>query len=105
MTTLRQVLRFFEEADGPLSMSQAAQALVITPGMLEGMIAHWVRKGRLREVIDCGEGCATCGGATCGRGQGCPFIPASAPRRYELATGAILQPRPVTPAHSCPHCG
>ena len=98
-TTLRQVLQKFEGSDRPLSLRQMARELDIAPGMLDGMIAHWVRKGRLREVDHSLSHCATCGGA-----EGCPFIPKNIPRRYELVTGD--QPsEPDSPSCTCAHCG
>ena len=98
-TTLRQVLNYFEAANQPLSLQEIARDLNVTPGMLEGMIAHWVRKGKLREVIDCAEGCSTCSGV-----RGCPFIPANLPRRYQLASANDFV-EPGLPARACPHCG
>jgi|GEM_PF-336025 len=76
-TTLRQVLTVFEQASVPLSLGQVARELGVERGALEGMIDHWVRKGKLRTVSD-GQLCSACGGA-----RGCPFV-ARLPRRYEL---------------------
>jgi hypothetical protein len=45
---LRQVLTIFETADSPLSLPQIARNLDVTPEHLEGMIQHWVRKGKIR---------------------------------------------------------
>jgi len=78
-TTLRQVLQAFEETRTPRTLSQLARELDLPPGMLEGMIDHWVRKGRLRET---GSGPAC---TTCGHSAGCPFI-AKMPRSFELVT-------------------
>jgi hypothetical protein len=98
-TTLRLVLQKFEESERPLSLKQMAQDLDIGTGMLDGMIAHWVRKGKLREVDHGLSQCATCGGA-----QGCPFIPKNIPRRYELVTGD-QPPEHDPPPCACSHCG
>ncbi len=92
-TTLRQVLQAFEEARAPRTLSQLARELDLPPGMLEGMIDHWVRKGRLRET---GSGPAC---TTCGRSAGCPFI-AKMPRSFELVTGDEDAPPPL-----CGCCG
>ncbi|MBN1200847.1 MAG: hypothetical protein JXJ20_03225 [Anaerolineae bacterium] len=93
-TTLRAVLHAFEHADTPLSLNQMARDLGVEPGMLESMIAHWVRKGRLREVADSPGGCAACGSK-----HGCPFI-AKMPRRYELVT-AKDPDQPFDPPCAC----
>lgn len=79
-TTLRAVLTAFENAQSPLSLNELAAQLQITPGLLDGMLTHWVRKGKLREVSSAHQ-CGSCGGA-----EGCPFM-MHMPRTYELATG------------------
>ena len=90
-TTLRQVLQAFEEARAPLTLSQLARDLDISPGMLAGMIDHWVRKGRLRETSS-GAACTTCG-----QSGDCPFI-AKMPRSFELVTNDEDAP---PPCHCC----
>ena len=85
-STLRQVLTVFENADGPLSMSQIAHELGVSMPRLEGMIRYWVRKGELRES----SSPTNCG--TCGSQEGCAFV-LDMPRSYELATGR--QPIPL----------
>ena len=77
---LREVLNRFSDQSTPLSINQMARDLKLEPGVLLGMIDYWVRKGKLREVKDNGEGCTTCGvkGA-------CPFV-VTMPRYYELVT-------------------
>lgn len=90
-TLLRQVLSVFEQANGPLSLGQVARELGVERGALEGMIDHWVRKGKLRAVSS-DQMCSSCGGA-----QGCPFV-ARLPRRYELA------PESETAAELIPGC-
>jgi hypothetical protein len=85
-STLRQVLTVFETADSPLSLSQIARDLDITPDRLEGMIQHWVRKGRIRHsrsLTECGS---------CGLQGGCPFV-MPMPRSYELVTANDTIPR------------
>jgi hypothetical protein len=78
-STLRQVLTIFEQADGALSMAHIARELGISTAQLEGMLQYWVRKGRIREVVDSPSGCSSCGV----KGE-CPFVMAL-PRSYELA--------------------
>lgn len=89
-TTLRQVLNAFEATRAPRTLTQLARELDISPGMLEGMIDHWVRKGRLRET---GSGLAC---TTCGQGATCPFM-ARMPRSFELAADDDVPP----PGHCC----
>jgi len=83
-TTLRQVLNAFQDASKPLSLTQLARQLDITPAMAEDMIRYWVRKGKLRENVD-GSSCdMETPGCSCGGGQnGCPYI-ILLPRSYEL---------------------
>ena len=83
-STLRQVLTIFENADGPLSMTQIARELDVSVPRLEGMLRYWVRKGKLRET----GSAANCG--TCGSAGACPFV-LDLPRGYELASA----PQPV----------
>lgn len=83
-STLSQVLAAFEDNSTPLTLSQIARNLQISPARLEGMIQYWVRKGILRETAsytDCG---------TCGHGEeGCPFV-MELPRSYELVREASI---------------
>ncbi|MCC6613361.1 MAG: hypothetical protein IT320_07765 [Anaerolineae bacterium] len=77
---MRAVLDQFAAASGPVSLAEMAQRLAVEPGILEGMIAYWVRKGKLREVFAMapGAGCARCGVS-----DTCAFI-VQMPRTYEL---------------------
>lgn len=77
-TTLRQVLKQFEQNQEAISLPQMARTLGIERGTLQNMIDYWVRKGKLREV-----GAPVC--TTCGSASECPFVVAL-PRCYELAT-------------------
>jgi hypothetical protein len=77
---LRQVLDRFADQRTPTSLSRIAHDMGIEPGMLQGMIEYWVRKGRLREVTSGGETCNTCGIQSA-----CPFIVAM-PRYYEFVS-------------------
>lgn len=95
-TTLRAVLNAFEQADRPLSITQLAADLDITPAMLEGMIDYWVRKGRLRES----GGTADCG--TCSKGDHCPLV-IKMPRRFEVV-GEGAPPLELPPCSACTTC-
>jgi hypothetical protein len=70
---LHQILEAIEQANGPVSLDELSQRLQIEAGALEGMIAFWVRKGRLRDTAV--AGCSGSGrGCTCGAyPQGCVF--------------------------------
>jgi hypothetical protein len=100
-TMLRTVLNAFEHADRPRTVNQLARDLDIAPGMLEGMLAYWVRKGRLREA-NADLPCGSCGGA-----DGCPFM-LKLPRQYELVrpgeTGTCAT-SPDRPRARCGCCG
>lgn len=94
-TVLRQVLTIFETADKPLSLPQIAHQLNISLEQLEGMIQHWVRKGKLREsgaVTECGS---------CGRNGDCPFV-MELPRSFELIAHPYTIPLAGVPV-SCAH--
>lgn len=97
-TTLRTVLTAFEDARQPLSLKELAVQLDVTPGLLDGMLAHWIRKGKLREV----SSATTCG--SCGGAAGCPFM-MHMPRTYELVTDIPIADGapPALPAR--PGCG
>ena len=66
----------FENTTQPLTIAQIARQLEVEQGLVEDMIAFWVRKGRLR-LTQCTENCATCGTA-----GSCPFV-MKMPGRYE----------------------
>lgn len=46
---LYQVLQALETATEPVSLDQLSRQLGVERGVLDGMIAFWVRKGRLKE--------------------------------------------------------
>ncbi len=91
--TLRDVLRAFETADRPRTLKHLARELDITPGLLDSMIQHWVRKGKLRP-IHAGTACTTCGSA----GQ-CAFI-TPLPPTYALVTDDM----PLSHPPACARC-
>ncbi len=93
-STLRQVLNAFETADQPRTLTQLARELDIAPNMLEGMIMHWVQRGKLRPVHSA-TACSTCGSAT-----KCPFI-MQMPPAYELATGDTAPPDDIPLCKTC----
>lgn len=78
---LQQVLEALETATGPVSLTELSRELGIERGALEGMIAFWVRKGRLQDSagLVCGGSCGGCGAAP----GGCAFN-RSAPRTITL---------------------
>lgn len=79
MTKLRECLTLFEQAEGALTVAEMARRLAVSPAQVEGMLEHWVRKGRLRpstQLTNCGS---------CGHQNGCPYV-LEMPRSYELAT-------------------
>ena len=59
---LQQVLIALETATGPVSLDELSRQLGIERGALEGMIAFWVRKGRLQDSSNlcgaAGPGCS-----------------------------------------------
>ncbi|MCX7791583.1 MAG: FeoC-like transcriptional regulator [Chloroflexaceae bacterium] len=71
---LHQVLQALETASGPVSLDELSRQLGIDPGVLEDMIAFWVRKGRLQAGNGgvCGGSCGGCGP----QAQECAFRPA-----------------------------
>jgi hypothetical protein len=85
MSLLLSVLHAIQAADGPVTLSELSHQLEIEPGALEGIIAFWVRKGRL--TASCGAATA-CGPAACSacapaNAGGCPFV-IGASARWEL---------------------
>lgn len=81
---LQQVLREIEQARGPLSLGDLAHKLEVDRGTLEGMLAFWVRKGRIAMSDVDGQTCVSgngCGG--CASTTGCPFA-GLAPRTFAL---------------------
>ena len=51
---LREVLRAVESAGGPITLNELSRQLSIDPGVLDGMLAHWSRRGKL--MIDAETG-------------------------------------------------
>ena len=66
---LTSVLHEIENSKGAIRMEALSQKLGIDEGVLEGMIEHWVRKGRIQRMDqddllcgaeDCKETCPFC---------------------------------------------
>jgi hypothetical protein len=81
---LRDVLRLVEGAKGPVSLAELSRQLDVAPAVLEGMLEHWARKGRLAvsggTVATCHDSCAgRCG--SCAGAVNCPFV-ARLPKSY-----------------------
>jgi len=60
---LARILAAIELSGGAVDLRTLARTLEVEPGALEGMIQHWVRKGRL--VARAGDGDPDAGGASC----------------------------------------
>ncbi len=87
---LTQVLHEIITAREPLSLTRLSAKLGVEPSALEGMLAFWVRKGRLRdddaeEALTCQTGSAGGCGHTCTGPETCAFV-AKTPKRYSLPT-------------------
>lgn len=85
---LRELLRLVETAEGPISLTDLGRQLGVDAAVLDGMLQHWVRKGRL--VVD-GAG-----------GQGCR----GAGEKSSLASPLLspAPPLPCSPASGCGSC-
>lgn len=93
-TQLREVLNRFVDQTEPLSVTQMAREMQLELGVLHGMIAYWVQKGKLREV----SSAKTCG--SCGVKGHCPFV-VDLPRYYELVGD---DESGSEPSCTCGHC-
>ncbi len=98
-TTLRTVLDTFQHTREPLSLAQMARDLDIPVGMLEGMIEYWVRKGKIREVVNT-AGCGSTGCGACSSAKSCHYMP-NLPRSYEF----VREDVPVLVVPVCNGCG
>jgi hypothetical protein len=81
---LKVVLESIESADGPVHVAELSQRLGIERSALEGMIAYWVRKGRL--VDDDDTACAPSAGhcfTSCTGAANCAFV-AKMPKSYSV---------------------
>lgn len=83
---LHRVLQEIEAAPGSINLNELSRKLSIERSALDGMIAYWVRKGRLKNDINEQAACslASCSsGKSCGSPQGCPFV-MQMPQTYTL---------------------
>ncbi|MEA3337004.1 MAG: FeoC-like transcriptional regulator [Chloroflexota bacterium] len=85
---LRQLLLEFETAQGPVNLTELTRKLGVDRSALDGMIAYWVRKGRIKDDQAPGPAQpAMCAGSSCGTScsglQECPFI-VTLPRTFSL---------------------
>jgi hypothetical protein len=74
---LTQVLQELESAQGPASLDDLSRKLGVERTALEGMIAFWVRKGRLKQdyVAALAGPCAADGcDSTCPQAPGCRWL-------------------------------
>lgn len=94
---LQAVLAAIENAGEPVRIDQLSRQLGIEPAALQGMLAFWVRKGRLRRHPLPGE---TAAGAACSDGvclltcpglAACPFV-AALPPSYEALSRPARSP-------------
>ena len=78
ITPLRQVLNYFENSRGGISINTIAREMKISPGQVGSMVEFWVRKGKIRPtpVQDCGS---------CGANGNCPFV-VEVPLSFELVS-------------------
>jgi hypothetical protein len=90
MTKLRDCLTLFEQTAEPLTIAEMARRLDVSPAQVEGMLAHWTRKGKVRpstQIANCGS---------CHQSEGCPYV-LEMPGGYELVTA--VEPLPVISCH------
>lgn len=84
ITPLRQVLNYFENSRGGISINTIARELEISPGQVGSMVEFWIKKGKIRStpVQDCGS---------CGVNGNCPFV-VEMPVSFELVieNGGVL---------------
>ncbi len=78
ITPLRQVLKYFENSRGGISINAIAREMEISPGQVGSMVEFWVRKGNIRPtpVQDCGS---------CGVNGNCSFV-VEMPVSFELVS-------------------
>ncbi|NWF64452.1 MAG: hypothetical protein HXY38_09120 [Chloroflexi bacterium] len=88
---LNLVLKEIAGANEPISLTVLSNKLAIEQSALEGMLAHWVRKGKLRdddaeESSACGTGGTGGCGCACTGTDACAFV-AKMPKTYSLSSG------------------
>ncbi len=89
---LKRVLAEIRNSRGPLSLDEISRTLDIEPSALQGMIAHLVQLGHLRDdeaqasiAMSCSRHAwrRHCGQGSCPGPQGCPFA-TKMPATYSL---------------------
>lgn len=89
---LRDVLQAVESTQGSITLIELSRRLNIDPGVLDGMLQHWERKGKLTinagSAMACDMNCAaSCGCSAGSSGSCCPFI-VRLPRSYSAVVPA-----------------
>ncbi len=92
---LREVLQAVEAAEGPITLNELSRRLELDPRVLDGMLEHWSRRGKL--VVDGVTGTACAGSMTsascsCGLAMdkvNCPFL-VRLPKSYSLSSETDL---------------
>ncbi|MBK8988003.1 MAG: hypothetical protein IPM39_18355 [Chloroflexi bacterium] len=82
---LKEVLHAIESANGPVHVAQLSRQLGIERSALDGMIAYWVRHGRLYDDATSQENACPPGhcGSTCTGAATCAFV-AKMPKSYTV---------------------
>ncbi|KAB8144523.1 hypothetical protein F8S13_06545 [Chloroflexia bacterium SDU3-3] len=73
---LHRVLEELQQSSAPISLDALSARLGIERTALEGMIAYWVRKGRLSDSAVAGCSTSNCGSCAVGP-KGCSFAQSS----------------------------
>lgn len=98
MTSItRQVLNYFGETHQAVSLAELTLQLQLAPGVLQGILDYWVRKGELREVNINTNVCHTCSVH-----KACPFVMAL-PHYYERVGSEISQTFQAPCSESAPY--
>lgn len=95
---LREVLQAVEVAEGPITLNELSSKLELDPRVLDGMLEHWSRRGKL--VVDGARKTACAGNVTparcsCGSATdkaNCPFL-IRLPKSYSISSDSDI---PIT---------
>jgi hypothetical protein len=83
---LRQVLQELESTTGPVDLNALSRKLGVERSALDGMVAFWVRKGRLQDDYATALADRCAGGdcaASCREADSCPLL-TKLPRSFSL---------------------